>query len=191
MLLVAAACSPSSPAPNAAAPTSISPSTPSPASAPSAPTTASTATPDTARACTSVDVTATLDAAPDPGGQITIPLRYTNSTTRACTITGYPGATLVGPDSPPFGDEYQLPRSTATAPSTITLAPGTSAVANLTLGTTTPADPSGWQPTALRTIAPDDTTVMSVPFPADTPVIRQDGATHPASYIAAFTGPLP
>ena len=36
------------------------------------------------------------------------------------------------------------------------------------------------------TIAPDDTTVMTVPWPSDTPVLRQDGATHPGSYIGAF-----
>lgn len=51
-------------------------------------------------------------------------------------------------------------------------------------------DAAGWQPTALLTIAPGDTTVMTVPFPAGTPISRQDAATHPATYIGVFTGPV-
>ncbi|MFI8568819.1 hypothetical protein ACIGGF_19905 [Rhodococcus sp. NPDC078407] len=44
--------------------------------------------------------------------------------------------------------------------------------------------------TTCLTTAPGDTTVMTLPFPATVGVQRQDGATRPASYIGAFSGPV-
>jgi hypothetical protein len=199
-LLALAGCSSATPTPTAAPATtttavasssgpassgsawSAAPTTTAPSSAPAS-TTGSTPP------CTAADVTASLGTAPGSGGQVTVPLRYTDTGSRSCTLTGYPGATLQGPDRAPYGPQYALARSTTTTPTTVTLAPGQAAVADLTLGTVPVGDPAGWQATALLTTAPDDTTVMTVPFPADTPVTRQDGATRPATYVGPFTGP--
>lgn len=153
-------------------------------------TSAAAAAPGSAARCSAATITPSLGTVPAPGGQITVPLYYSNSGSAPCTLAGYPGATLQGPDYPQFGPQYQLARATAVTPTTITLNPGQRAVADLTLGTVAATDATGWQPTALLTIAPGDTTVMTVPFPASTPVSRQDAATHPATYVGVFTGPL-
>lgn len=140
--------------------------------------------------CTAANMTATLGTVPGTAGQVVLPLRYTNTGSSPCAVTGFPGATLQGPDDGRFGPEYQLPRSDVTPSDTIALLPGTAAVADLTLGTAAPDDADGWQPDALLTIAPGDTEVMTVPLPEGIEIQRQDGATRPASYIGAFTGPV-
>lgn len=149
-----------------------------------------TTTPTSPVRCSAADITPSLGTVPAPGKQIIVPLYYTNSGSAPCTLVGYPGATLQGPEYPVDGPQYQLHRSITVTPTTITLNPGQKAVADLTLGTVATTDPSGWQATALLTIAPDDTTVMTVPFPAGTPILRQDGATRPATYVGLFTGPV-
>lgn len=199
-VLALAGCS--SPTPTTAAPpapTSSSATTSTAAPAPSTgtgPATGDSAPQSTSAAagaaspCTASDVTASLGQPPAPGGQVTVALRYVDTGSRSCTLTGYPGATLLGPDVPQLGPQYQLPRSTASTPTTVTLAPGQAAVADLTLGTLPVGDPAGWQATELLTTAPDDTTTMTVPFPADLPVARQDAATRPATFVGPFTGPV-
>ena len=185
---------------NAATPTTAPVATPSASTAAPAttenvaPTSSSSPTTTTAPTspvrCSAADITPSLGTVPAPGQQIVVPLYYTNSGSAPCTLIGYPGATLQGPDYPVDGPQYQLRRSTTATPTTITLNPGQKPVADLALGTVATTDPSGWQATALLTIAPGDTTVMTVPFPARTPILRQDEATRPATSIGAFTGPV-
>jgi hypothetical protein len=59
-------------------------------------------------------------------------------------------------------------------------------LADPTVLTATPGSAGSWLPTQLLTIAPNDTTVIALSWPPDTSVLRQDGATHPGSYIGAF-----
>ena len=141
-------------------------------------------------ACTAADITPALGDIAPSDVQTTIPLRYTNSGSVPCNVTGFPGATLQGPDVDGLGPDYDLVRSEMTPSTTITLEPGAAAVAELTLGTVNKNDARAWIPTAFLTTAPGDTTVMTLPFPATVGVQRQDGATRPASYIGAFSGPV-
>ncbi|MDZ7914991.1 MAG: DUF4232 domain-containing protein [Rhodococcus sp. (in: high G+C Gram-positive bacteria)] len=141
-------------------------------------------------ACTAADITPTLGDITPSDTQTTVPLRYTNSGSVPCNVTGYPGATLEGPGVDGLGPDYDLPRSETTPSTTITLEPGAAAVADLTLGTVNKNDARAWIPTGFLTTAPGDTTVMTLPFPASVGVQRQDGATRPASYISAFRGPV-
>ncbi|MCZ4521525.1 DUF4232 domain-containing protein [Rhodococcus ruber] len=141
-------------------------------------------------ACTAADITPTLGDVTPSDVQTTVALRYTNSGSVPCNVTGFPGATLEGPDVDGLGQEYDLARGETTPSTTITLEPGAAAVADLTLGTVDKNDERAWIPTAFLTTAPGDTTVMTLPFPATVGVQRQDGATHPASYIGAFSGPV-
>lgn len=140
--------------------------------------------------CTAADITPALGDILPSDVQIKVPLRYTNSGSVPCTVTGFPGATLQGPDVDGLGPQYDLARSDITPSTTITLAPGAAAVADLTLGTIDKNDGRAWIPTTFLTTAPGDTTVMTLPFPATVGVQRQDGATRPASYIGAFSGPV-
>ncbi|MDI6627832.1 MAG: DUF4232 domain-containing protein [Rhodococcus sp. (in: high G+C Gram-positive bacteria)] len=141
-------------------------------------------------ACTAADITPALGDITPSDVQTTVPLRYTNSGSVPCNVTGFPGATLQGPDVDGLGPDYDLARSEITPSTTITLEPGAAAVAELTLGTVNKNDERAWIPTAFLTTAPGDTTVMTLPFPATVGVQRQDGATRPASYIGAFSGPV-
>ncbi len=141
-------------------------------------------------ACTAANITPTLGDIAPSDVQTTVPLRYTNSGSVPCNVTGFPGATLQGPDVDGLGPEYDLARSDITPSTTITLEPGATAVADLTLGAVNKNDERAWIPTAFLTTAPGDTTVMTLPFPATVGVQRQDGATHPASFIGAFRGPV-
>ncbi|OZE37691.1 DUF4232 domain-containing protein [Rhodococcus sp. 05-2254-4] len=141
-------------------------------------------------ACTAADITPALGDITPSDVQTTVPLRYTNSGSVPCNVTGFPGATLQGPDVDGLGPDYDLARSEITPSTTITLEPGAAAVAELTLGTVNKNDERAWIPSAFLTTAPGDTTVMTLPFPASVGVQRQDGATRPASYIGAFSGPV-
>ncbi|MDI9896929.1 DUF4232 domain-containing protein [Rhodococcus sp. IEGM 1381] len=144
----------------------------------------------TVAACSAANITPTLGDISPSDVQITVPLRYTNSGSVPCNVTGFPGATLRGPDVDGLGPEYDLARGETVPSTTITLEPGVAAVADLTLGTVNKNDERAWIPTAFLTTAPGDTTVMTLSFPATVGVQRQDGATHPASYIGAFSGPV-
>jgi hypothetical protein len=115
-----------------------------------------------------------------PGGssQMHFDLILTNISPRSCTLQGYPGVDLVGPDGP----TYSLPRQSGD-PQPLTLAPGASASSRLTFLPT----PNGWVPSTIVVTPPDATTQLQTPWiPGGIAVLRQDGATHPGTYI----GPL-
>ncbi|MGH3642479.1 MAG: DUF4232 domain-containing protein [Mycobacterium sp.] len=139
-------------------------------------------------ACTSRTSKPSLDSPGEPsvGGQETFTLRYANISDSPCVTEGYPGATLTGPDLPGQGSEFQLGRSTIRPAESLVVDPGKSVVADLTVLTTPPDSAGSWLPTQLLTIAPDDTAVIALSWPPNTPVLRQDRATHPGSYVGAF-----
>lgn len=155
-----------------------------PISSPAGPT----ATTPVALACTARTARASLGlpAGAPTGGQETFTLRYADVGESPCAAEGYPGATLAGPDFPGRGDEFPLRRSIIRPPDSLVVPPGKNVVADLTVLTAPPGSAGSWTPTRLLTVAPDDTTMMAVPWPPNTPVLRQDGATHPGSYVGSF-----
>jgi hypothetical protein len=81
-----------------------------------------------------------------------------------------------------WGPVYSLPRQDGD-PQPLSLAPGASASSRLTV---LPA-PDGWIPASIVVTPPDATTHLEVPWiPGGVAVSRQDGASHPGTYI----GPL-
>ena len=117
-------------------------------------------------------------------GQEQLEVVLTNVSQQSCTLRGYPGVDLVGPDDPMWGPVYSLPREDGD-PQPFTLEPGASATSILTFGQ--PSTPDRWVPTSIVVTPPDATSQLEVPWiPGDMAVQRQDGATHPATYI----GPL-
>ena len=134
--------------------------------------------------CTAAELSAALgkktEVPVDPQGQLgaagthyRIDLVWTNTSHASCTLRGFGGVDLDGPNQGTAGGPtYSLPR-TADTPGTVTLAPG--AAAHIVIGY---IDPSGsnpdatqtWTPTHLSVTPPNQTTHLSVPWTAGTPV---------------------
>ncbi|MGA6167888.1 DUF4232 domain-containing protein [Amycolatopsis magusensis] len=114
-------------------------------------------------------------------GQYEVPLAYTNTSGRTCGLHGVPGVDLVGPDDP-MGTVYHLPRVDNGVPVNDVPA-GKTATATITVLTPAPEAGPGWTPTHLVTIPPGQTEPLSVDWPSDLPVLRQDAATHPGTYV--------
>jgi hypothetical protein len=144
-------------------------------------------------ACTTADLTAKLGSKVqvpvDPQGQLgaagthyRINLVWTNNSHASCTLRGFGGVDIDGPNlGAAGGPTYSLPR-TGDTPATVTLAPGASAHTVLSY-----IDPSGsnpdqtrtWTPTHLTVTPPNQTTHLSVSWTAGTPVYFDptDGVT--------------
>ncbi|MEV4057346.1 DUF4232 domain-containing protein [Amycolatopsis sp. NPDC049688] len=166
-----AACGTSAAAPGPAAPAAGSPAGGGVAAA-------STATPR----CTTADLSVSLGKAVEKSpGQFDVPLTYRNVSDHTCGLHGVPGVDLVGPDDPTFGPVYHLPRvDNGVKYNEVT--PGTTASATITVLTPSEGGAS-WTPAKLVTIPPGQTRPLTVGWPADLPVLRQDAATHPGSYV--------
>ncbi|MBY8861825.1 DUF4232 domain-containing protein [Nocardia sp. CA2R105] len=98
----------------------------------------------------------------------------------ACTVQGFPGVDLTGPKDPTFGATYSLPRQAVSA-QPLTVQPRNAVVAILTY------QPGSWVPTTLVVTPPDTTAQLRVPWPSGVGVARQDGATHPGTYIGSLS----
>jgi len=113
--------------------------------------------------------------------QVSFEVVLTNTAPEACTLQGYPGVDLVGPDNPTWGPTFSLPRQDGD-PQPVTLAPGASAGSLVRF---LPEQGGGWVPDTIVVTPPDSTTQLEVPWiTGGIAVFRQDGATHPGSYIA-------
>ncbi|QWF81752.1 DUF4232 domain-containing protein [Amycolatopsis sp. CA-230715] len=145
---------------------------------------AAASTSDTASPrCGSGDLSVSLGAPiqhPDTPGQVDVPMTYTNTSSHNCGLYGVPGADLVGPDDP-NGAVYHLPRIDNGAPVN-EVSPGRTATATITVLTPAPGQPA-WTPTTVNTIPPGQTAPLTAAWPSDLPVLRQDGATHPGTYV--------
>lgn len=129
-----------------------------------------------------IGVSTSAPGSPGDGAQIHFDVIFTNTSDHPCTLDGYPGVELVGPDDPMWGPVYQLPQE-AGQPQPVTLPPGASATSRLTFL----ADPDGWVPTTIAVTLPNAAGQMEVPWIAGgIPVARQDAASHPGTYIAAL-----
>jgi Protein of unknown function (DUF4232) len=120
--------------------------------------------------------------APGDSAQMHFAVILTNISSQSCTLRGYPGVDLVGSADQQNGPTYSLPRQSG-APQPLTIAPGASASSRLTFLPT----PNGWVPRTIVVTPPDTTAQLETPWiPGGIAVLRQDGATHPGTYI----GPL-
>ncbi len=153
--------------------------------------TASTARPSTgttaaaASRCTTADLRASIPETPTPGtSQKRIHVTFRNRSSAQCTLYGYPGAQFRSAT----GDRWDLARSPSVTLRPINLAPGAQAHATLTYLPTDPSDGTGnpvFSPTDLVLIPPDEQTSLIIPWTLG-PVLGQDAATHPGTYISAL-----
>ena len=122
----------------------------------------------------------TVERPSDSPSQSHLDIVLTNTSAEACGVQGFPGVDLVGPDDPTFGPTYSLPRQDAGfAP--VMVEPGSAVASTLTY---LPGGPDDWVPDTVVVIPPDTTTPMDAPWPEGVSVQRQDGATHPGTYIS-------
>jgi uncharacterized protein DUF4232 len=133
-----------------------------------------------------------LTASPpiSPGQQVYLHFYVilTNASRRTCTLRGYPGVDLVGPDDPTLGPTYSLPRESGDV-QPVVLAPGASAASLLAFLPKIGPDGSepAWPPTTIVVTPPDSTTQLQTPWiPGGFTVLRQGDGTHPGGHI----GPL-
>lgn len=138
--------------------------------------------------CHAADLTAKLgtkkELPVDPQGQLgaagthyALDLVWTNKSSHSCTMHGFGGVDLDGPAQPPAAATYSLPRNSDT-PATVTLAPGASAHSTIQyIDPSSSPDGPKWTPTHLMVTPPNDTSHISVPWTAGTPVYQspQDG----------------
>jgi hypothetical protein len=139
---------------------------------PAAPSTGAAGSPHVAGvpSCATADLSVTIGPSQGTAGSIYQPIVFTNTGTATCTLYGYPGVSLAG-GSPVAQIGAAAARSTATAASIITLAPGAAANALL-------------QYTEAGNYSPSTCT----PTPATTLVVYPPGQTASASVAYSTTG---
>jgi hypothetical protein len=125
-------------------------------------------------------------AVADTGGQYQVPVVFTNMGDRPCTLRGWPAVELRGPNDP-NGPTYQLSQSPAT-PKVVTLPVGGTAEALVTYlkyeaGDIGSLGSTDWTPTSTAVTPPGVVGALIMPWATHDPVLRQDGASHPGSYV--------
>jgi hypothetical protein len=133
--------------------------------------------------CRTPDVAAQLKAGSPGAGQRFATVVLTNTSAHTCTVTGYGGLALLG--APAQGVPTDLRRVPSPAPSTVTLAPGSSA-RSLLHWTVIPASNEGsvCEPTARTVVVtpPDETTSLLRPWSLG--VVCQHGRIDQNAYVA-------
>ncbi|MFR9727777.1 DUF4232 domain-containing protein [Saccharopolyspora sp. MS10] len=144
---------------------------------------ARTAEVDTPR-CGTGDLNARFGGVLDDGsGQLHIQLEYTNVSDHECVLRGAPGVDLIGPVDPVHGATYSVPRVDDGDPGYL-LTAGERGMADLTV--LPDRGPEAWRPTELITTPPGQEDPLRIPWSHDFGVVRQDGATHPGTYVHNF-----
>ncbi|GCD40287.1 hypothetical protein OEIGOIKO_08144 [Streptomyces chrestomyceticus JCM 4735] len=120
------------------------------------------------------------DAAPDPNadGGTTTSIVLTNTSGRTCKIGGFAGVDLK-PDA--GGRGWSLARSSAKHGS-IVLGPGDSTDFTINLGMAKENAEGSWKPATVAVTPPNETTALTLKWPWG-PLVHQDGATHPATFV--------
>lgn len=120
------------------------------------------------------------DAVPDPNaaGGTTTSIVLTNTSGRTCKIGGFAGVDLK-PDA--GGQSWSLARSSAKHGS-IVLGPGDSTDFTINLGMAEENAEGSWKPATVAVTPPNETTALTLKWPWG-PLVHQDGATHPATFV--------
>ncbi|MCX5329481.1 DUF4232 domain-containing protein [Streptomyces sp. NBC_00140] len=131
-------------------------STPSPA-------TSTSGTPGRSTRCHTSELEATLGRN-DPGaGQENFPVILTNTSSRTCTLHGYPGAAFVDASGEQLGPD---PKRTPGTPATVKLAPGQNAWSGITFSNPEISGARTANPDALLVTPPDERDPLNVAWSA-------------------------
>ncbi|MGW2325976.1 DUF4232 domain-containing protein [Streptomyces sp. NPDC001700] len=117
--------------------------------------------PGARRVCSTEQLRLTLGRKDVGAGNVYMPLVLTNKSTGTCTLTGFPGVSLLDSSGSAIGDPATRRGASR---STVSLAPGASASAMLhTLNVGTSDTPCRRAPARIRAYPPDSFTSMTVP----------------------------
>lgn len=123
----------------------------------------------------------------DPGaGQRNFPLVLTNTSSRTCTVYGYPGAAFVDAGGRQVGPDPE--RSRGFTPATVTLAPGDSAWAGLSFSSPQTSGARTATPAALLVTPPDEQTSLKVTWRAGEVPVSGNSSTVRLTVFAAGDG---
>ncbi|MBV1855825.1 DUF4232 domain-containing protein [Catellatospora tritici] len=117
------------------------------------------------------------------GGQFTVALEITNKSGAACGLFGAPNVTLTGPPHDLFGPTYIM-RGEPRPADGIVLAAGAKAHVDLTYLLDGPE--TSWQPDKVNITLSGGGGTLSLPWPANTPVVRQDAASMPGTFVGTY-----
>ncbi|WP_181782902.1 DUF4232 domain-containing protein, partial [Pseudonocardia pini] len=129
------------------------PAAPSTTQVPAPTSAATTSAAQVATKCTLAQLEASVGRTTGEAGQRHTTIVWTNTSSAPCTMTGFGGVDLKGPDDPTFGPTYSLPRSSQ-EPRTVRLAAG--AAAHTVITWLPPQDGPGWTPTGMLVTPPDE-----------------------------------
>ena len=121
---------------------------------------------------------ATTGSAPDNTFMLLV---LTNTGPVSCSLKGTPAVTLFGPNDPTFGAQYMVPASSQ-APALVTLTPGSAAHVSMQYLVPEDLGKSAWIPTRISVTAPGSSHPLTAKW-SGRAVLRQDGATHPGTWV--------
>ncbi|MFJ9428127.1 DUF4232 domain-containing protein [Streptomyces sp. NPDC101490] len=126
-----------------------------------------------------------FEIAPGSGAQAVgeegaVVVRLTNRSGAACTLKGYPGVDLVGAST------WSLPRQTSQKPRLVTLKPGARTAFTVTYQSYG-GDGVELTPRTMVVTPPGETRAKTLTW-TFSPVLLQDGATRPGSYVGPVGG---
>ena len=134
--------------------------------------------------CHTAGLAVTLSAPHGPAGrQQTMTLTFTNTSAAACAMYGYPGVNLVAAG----GVQWALERQSQ-PPQRIVLPPGGHSRSTLTLLRWETGDGTSFAPARAYVTPPDETTYRTLAWPSGVVLVRQDEASHPATFIGPVIG---
>ncbi|KKD09302.1 DUF4232 domain-containing protein [Streptomyces sp. WM6386] len=138
------------------------------------PATSTSGTPSRRTRCHTSELEATLGRN-DPGaGQENFPVILTNTSSRTCTLHGYPGAAFVDASGEQLGPD---PKRTPGTPVTVKLAPGQNAWSGITFSNPEVSGARTANPDALLVTPPDERDPLKVAWSAgEVPVSGNESA---------------
>lgn len=123
----------------------------------------------------------------DPGaGQENFPVVLTNTSSRTCTVRGYPGAAFVDASGKQLGPDPKRQSGTAAA---VTLAPGKSAWAGMSFSNPEISGADAKTPASLLVTPPDELDHLTVAWTGGEVPVSGNSSTVFLTALSAGTGP--
>jgi hypothetical protein len=114
--------------------------------------------------CHTAELRVSVDRVEPGAGQRNYPVVLTNTSSRTCTVHGYPGAAFVDAEGRQLGPDPK--RSPGFTPTTVTLAPGDRARAGLSFASPQTSGARTATPAALLVTPPDERTSLKAAWTA-------------------------